>query len=190
MKKEGGSMSDLALTARGPLDGRVAAFAHVSVAPMPAASRLSLRARPDSVAALSKALGVELPVKPKSSASKGSRTAFWLGPDEWLVIDEPGKNLVAECAKAKVLHSATDVSERNTAIMVSGANAEATLSAGCPQNLTDKAFPVGAVSRTLIGKSEVIIHRTGAEAFRVECWRSFSDYVFAYLSEAGRDSVA
>ncbi len=183
-------MSDLALTARGPLDGRVAAYANVSLTPMPAASRLSLRARPDAVAALSKALGVDLPVKPKASAFKGSCTAFWLGPDEWLVIDEAGKNLVAECAKAKVLHSATDVSERNTAIMVSGLNSEATLSAGCPQNLTDKAFPVGAVSRTLIGKSEVIIHRAGAQSFRVECWRSFSDYVFTFLSEAGRDSIA
>ena len=183
-------MSNLALTSRGPLDGRVAAFANVSVTPMPAASRLSLRARPDAVAALSKALGVDLPVKPKTSASKGSRTAFWLGPDEWLIIDEPGKDLIADCAKAKVLHSATDISERNTAISVSGPNAEATLSAGCPQNLKLDTFPVGAVSRTLLGKSEVIIHRTGAQAFRVECWRSFSDYVFTFLSEAGRDSAA
>jgi sarcosine oxidase, subunit gamma len=190
MKKEGGSMPDLALTARGPLDGRVAAFAHVSITPLPAASRLSLRARPDAVAAMSRALGVDLPVKPKSSASKGSRTAFWLGPDEWLILDEAGNNLLGDCAKAKVLHSATDISERNTAIMVSGPNAEGTLSAGCPQNLSLGAFPVGAVSRTLLGKSEVIIHRRDAQSFRVECWRSFSDYVFTYLSEAGRDSVA
>lgn len=183
-------MPDLALTARGPLDGRVAAFTQVSVAPLPPASRLSLRARPDAVAALSKALGVALPVSPKTSASKGGRTACWLGPDEWLILDEAGKDIQGDCAKSKALHSAVDISERNTAILVSGPNAEATISAGCPQNLSLKAFPEGAVSRSLLGKSEVIVIRTGAQSFRVECWRSFSDYVFTYLSEAGRDSAA
>jgi sarcosine oxidase, subunit gamma len=188
MKKEAGSMSDL--KPRQPLDGRAAGSASVALAPAPAASRLSLRARPDAVAGLSKALGIDLPVKPKTSATKGTSTAFWLGPDEWLIVDQPGKNLVAECAKSKGLHSAVDISQRNTAVLVTGANAEGTLSAGCPQNLSEKAFPVGAVSRTILGKVEVIIHRTGAQAFRVECWRSFSDYVFTYLSDAARDSVA
>ena len=32
-----------------------------------------------------------LPPKPKTSASKAGRTALWLGPDEWLVIDEAGR---------------------------------------------------------------------------------------------------
>jgi sarcosine oxidase, subunit gamma len=182
-------MSDLALKSRQPLDGRVFAAASVAVTPAAPASRLSLRARADAVAALSKALGLDLPVTPKTSVTKGARTAFWLGPDEWLIVDDADKDLLAECAKAKVLHSAVDVSQRNTAVMVSGANAEATLSAGCPQNLSDGAFPVGAVSRTLLGKVEVIIYRVKPQVFRVECWRSFSDYVFTYLSDAARDSV-
>jgi sarcosine oxidase, subunit gamma len=189
-KKVDASMSSLALNSRQPLDGRMSAHGPVSVAALAPASRLSLRARTQSVSALSKALGLDLPTKPKTSTTKGTRTAFWLGPDEWLILDEPGKNLAAECAKAKVLHSAVDVSQRNTAILVSGVNAEGTISAGCPQNMAEGTFPVGAVSRTLIGKSEVIIHRVGPQAFRVECWRSFSDYVFTYLSDAARDSVA
>ncbi|TIT49939.1 MAG: sarcosine oxidase subunit gamma, partial [Mesorhizobium sp.] len=28
------------------------------------------------------------------------------------------------------------------------------------------------------------------DAFRVECWRSFSDYVFTFLSEAAGDATA
>ncbi len=181
-------MSDL--NPRQPLDGRVTAFSGAALTPAPAASRLSLRARADAVSALSKALGIDLPVKPKTSATKGARAAFWIGPDEWLILDEAGKDLVGECAKSKVLHSAVDVSQRNTAVMVTGANAEGTLSAGCPQNLSETAFPVGAVSRTLLGKVEVIIYRVKPQTFRVECWRSFSDYVFTYLSDAARDSVA
>ena len=183
-------MPDLAITSRQPLDGRAAGGANVSVKPAPDAARLSLRARPDAVAALSKALGIDLPSKPKTSATKGSRTAYWLGPDEWYVLDEAGKDLLAEASKAKGLFSPVDISQRNTAIMVSGPNAEATLSSVCPQNLSDSAFPVGAVSRTLIGKVEVIIHRTDKEAYRVECWRSFSDYVFTFLADSARDAVA
>ena len=171
-----------------PLAGRLAATAQVSVTSAEPAFRLSLRARPDAVAGLSKALGVLLPVKPKSSETKGTRTALWLGPDEWLVIDSV-KNPMDDAAKAKALHSAVDVSHRNTAIIVSGAAAEATLSAGCPQNLSLAAFPVGACSRTILGKSEIVILRTGPQAFRVECWRSFSDYVMTYLSEAARGAV-
>ena len=171
-----------------PLAGRMAATAQVSVTPAEPAFRMSLRARPDAVSAMSKALGVELPTKPKSSETKGARTALWLGPDEWLFIDA-SKNPVDDLAKVKALHSAVDISHRNTAITVSGAAAEATLSAGCPQNLSLKAFPVGACSRTVLGKVEIVILRTGPLAFRVECWRSFSDYVMTFLADAARGAV-
>jgi sarcosine oxidase, subunit gamma len=171
-----------------PLTGRMTATAQVSVTPAEPAYRMSLRARPDALSALSKALGVTLPVKPKSSESKGTRTALWLGPDEWLIIDS-AKNPMDDAAKAKVLHSSVDVSHRNTAIIVLGAAAEATISAGCPQNLSQAAFPVGACSRTIFGKVEIVVLRTGAQAFRVECWRSFSDYVMTFLTDAARGAV-
>jgi sarcosine oxidase, subunit gamma len=160
----------------------------VSVAVLPPAERVGLRAPAASVAAVSKALGVKLPQKPKSSASEGSRHALWLGPDEWLVIDEDG-NPLADLAEVKALHSAVDISHRNVGIAVTGAGVEATLSAGCPQDLTHAAFPVGACSRTLMGKVEIVLVRTAEDTFRVECWRSFSDYVFDFLDEAAKDAA-
>jgi sarcosine oxidase, subunit gamma len=171
-----------------PLTGRMAATALVSITPADPAFRLSLRARPDAVSAMSKALGVSLPVKPKLSETKGARTALWLGPDEWLVIDS-AKNPMNDVVKTKVLNSSVDVSHRNTAIVVSGAAAEATLSAGCPHNLSLKAFPIGACSRTILGKVEIVVLRMDAQTFRVECWRSFSDYVMTYLSGAAQGAV-
>jgi sarcosine oxidase subunit gamma len=128
-------------------------------------------------------------VKPKTSASKGGRSALWLGPDEWLVIDQTGDPL-ADCAGVRDLHSAVGVSHRNVGISVSGAGAEATLNAGCPQDLSLAAFPVGACSRSILGKVEIVLLRTGDDAFRVECWRSFSDYVWTFLTEAARDAGA
>lgn len=173
-----------------PLAGRTGGAAGVTLSPAKPANRLSLRANPAEVKALSKALGLNLPLAPKTSGGNASgRLALWLGPDEWLVIDESG-DPVADLAKVKALHSAVDVSHRNAAILVSGKGARATLQAGCPQNLGDQAFAVGAATRTVLGKIEVVIVRTGESDFRVECWRSFSDYAFTFLSEAAKDCLA
>lgn len=169
-----------------PLDGRLGETAGVSIVPAGPATRLSLRAPADSVSALSKALGVRLPEKPKTSEREGERAALWLGPDEWLVIDGTGGDLSAACARVSALHAAVDISHRNTAILVSGPEAEAVLSASCPQDLSPLVFPVGAVSRTVFGKTEIVLWRTERNAFRFEVWRSFADYAFMLLSDAAR----
>lgn len=184
------SQSSTGVDRRLALQGREATGEGVKIAPLPPAERVSLRAPAESVASLSRALGVTLPQKPKTSASKGGRMALWLGPDEWLVIDESGRDPLADCAKAKQLHSAVGISHRNVAIAVEGPAAAACINAGCPQDLSRVAFPVGACSRTVFGKAEIVLYRTAEDAFRIECWRSFSDYIFTYLSEAARDAAA
>ncbi|SIT56274.1 conserved hypothetical protein [Mesorhizobium prunaredense] len=175
---------------RPALIGQELSATGVALAVLPPAERISLRAPDASVAALSKALGVTLPRKPKTSAARAGRTALWLGPDEWLVIDEVGRDPLADCAEVTVLHSAVGISHRNVAISVTGPAAAATINSGCPQDLSLDAFPVGAASRTILGKVEIVLLRTASDAFRVECWRSFSDYVFLFLSEAARDAAA
>ncbi|PSH59028.1 sarcosine oxidase subunit gamma [Phyllobacterium brassicacearum] len=159
----------------------------VSVGLADNATRVSLRAKPDAIMALSKALGLDLPVKPKSTASRGARTALWIGPDEWLIIDSATSSLVDDLAKVKVLHSAVEVSHRNVGILVSGKGADAVINGGCPQDLSLKAFPVSAASRTVLGKIEIVLWRMDEDSFRVECWRSFSTYAYAFLQESARD---
>ena len=175
---------------RAALADRKVSAKDVTVTILPPAERISLRAPAASVAALSKALGVKLPQVPKSSASRAGRTALWLGPDEWLVIDEAGKDPLVDCAGVKALHSAVGISHRNVGIAVSGPAAAATVNSGCPQDLSLAAFPTCACSRTVLGKAEIVLWRTKEDEFRVECWRSFSDYVFAFLSDAARDAAA
>jgi len=180
--------SPAAAPRRPKLAGSELRLSSVAVAVLPPASRVSLRAPSASVPALSGALRVELPARPKSSASAAGRSALWLGPDEWLIIAGADDDLLADLAGVEALHSAVDVSHRNVAFAVSGAGAEATLGAGCPQDLAIGTFPVEACSRSVLGKVEVVLYRTAAEAFRVECWRSYADYVLAFLGEAARDA--
>jgi sarcosine oxidase subunit gamma len=42
----------------------------------------------------------------------------------------------------------------------------------------------------VLGKVEIVLYRKSGAEFRVECWRSFADYVFNFLSEAARDVAA
>jgi len=60
------------------------------------------------------------------------------------------------------------------------------LSAGCPLDLDERAFPVGMCTRTVLAKAEVVVWRTATETFRIEVARSFVTYVSEFLAEAGR----
>jgi len=173
----------------GPLDGRNFGATGATLTPAAPATRISLRAREDGLATAKKVLGFALPAKPKSSAAKGGIHCLWIGPDEWLVIDTEGSGLPEKFAgQGNTKLSAVDISHRNTAILLEGAKAVEVLNSGCPQDLSSAVFPVGACSRTILGKSEIILYRTGEQAFHVECWRSFSDYAWSFLVDAAKSA--
>jgi len=185
-------MADATTTAQreGPLGAELALMARdVQLSLLPPANRVSLRAPAESIHDLNVALSIGLPRRPKTSSSEHGLSALWLGPDEWLLISET-RDIAAELRPVQALHSAVDISHRNVAIAVAGERAAECLSGACPQNLNDDVFPVGACSRTVLGKIEIVLWRTGGHAFRVECWRSFSPYAFALLSSSARDAAA
>ncbi len=182
--------TDITISRTAPLAGRLVARPSVTIAPAPAAARLSLRAPESSRAALARALKVDLVPGPGQIRTVGTRMVLPLGPDEWLLIDEEGADLAAACRDVAALHSAVDISHRNVGILVSGPGAEAVLNAGCPRDVSLHAFPMGRGARTVLGKAEIVLLRLSAQSFRVECWRSFSPYVFDLLEDAARDPGA
>jgi sarcosine oxidase subunit gamma len=156
---------------------------------LPPAARFVLRGTPPVMAAAGAALGLNISDIACRSAIAGARAALWLGPDEQL--------LLAPVADAEVIarqlgeslgalpHSLVDVSHRQIALEVSGPQAQNILNAGCPLDLHLDSFPVGACTRTVLGKCDIVLWRTGAAAFHVEVWRSFADYASRFLAEAG-----
>jgi sarcosine oxidase subunit gamma len=171
----------------GPLDGRRLAFGHVALEPAPPADRFVLRMAGEFREKIAAALGFPLPDKPKTSVVKGGIAAMWLGPDEWLVVGEAPAGLPARMAAlGEEECSAVDISHRNCAILVSGSGAEDVIAGGCPQDVSLSVFAPGTCARTVLGKSEIVLFRTAADGFRVECWRSYSDYVWRFLADAAR----
>ena len=181
----------VALAALGPLDGRIAPMLEgFALAPAPDAARLILRAAPDDALRIAAAFGAAPSLEPMQVAQAGSRAALWLGPDEWLLlaVEEPAEPLIAplEAALSHVPYSLVDVSHRQIGLEVSGARAALALNAGCPLDLSEREFPVGMATRTLLGKCEIVLWRRGPARFHLEVWRSFADYGWDFLVEAAR----
>lgn len=136
--------------------------------------------------------GFDLSGPLNTSRSHGERISARLGPDEWLLIGpESEAAILTASASANLVgrvFSLVDVSHRNVAMTVSGPAACAVLNAGIALDLSETAFPAGSATRTLLGKAEVVLLRTGAPAtYRVECWRSFAPYVHALLTDVAQE---
>jgi sarcosine oxidase subunit gamma len=141
------------------------------------------------MAAAGAALGLKISDIACRAASCGGRAALWLGPDEQLLLApladrEHIAHQLSQSLSA-LPHSLVDVSHRQIALEVSGLRAQNVLNAGCPLDLHLDAFPVGACTRTVLGKCDIVLWRTGAATFHVEVWRSFADYASRFLAEAG-----
>jgi sarcosine oxidase, subunit gamma len=172
--KENGSMADL-----------VASVIHR----LPPVRRWSLRCRAGSVAAIGAALGLPLPEAMCRANGQDGRAALHLGPDEWLLRapddDAAWVASIAAAVQGKPF-SLVGIGDRQLGLMITGPSAEAILSAGCPLDLGEKAFPIGMCTRTIFAKAEVLLWRRD-EGFIVEYWRSFADYIEGLLDQAEND---
>jgi len=164
----------------------------------PPLQRWSVRTRPSDRAALETLFGLALPTEPLRSFHSETGSALWLGPDEWLVLmppDAPASFPVRHAAHDPASLppcSIVDITHRNSGLHLSGAWAQTVLGAGCPLDLSDRAFPVGTCTRTLFGKAEIVLWRIpGANnPYHLECWRSFLPYLWDRLKSATAEYTA
>jgi sarcosine oxidase, subunit gamma len=158
---------------------------------LPPASRLTLRGKAPVMAAAGESLGLRISEVACRSTANSERAALWLGPDEQLILAAVGDGEAISTqlrdALSALPHSVVDMSHRQLALEVSGATAQTLLNAGCPLDLHFSAFPVGMCTRTILGKADIVLWRTGPDSFHVEVWRSFADYVARFLTEAARE---
>jgi sarcosine oxidase subunit gamma len=165
--------------------------------PLPPAARFVLYAEAEARALAAGVWGVPLSADPLRALVQGTRASLWLGPDEYLLIasgvgdaePDAASGLAAqlEAALGAVPHALVDVSHRQLAIEIRGPHAEAILNGACPLDLDIAEFPIGMCTRTVFAKADIILWRTEAHSFHVECWRSFADYVTGLLSVIARD---
>jgi sarcosine oxidase, subunit gamma len=164
----------------------------LSVTPMGAAARFSLRLPHNQAEKLVKAGGMQLDMPINTCKVAGERMSARLGPDEWLLIgpEADNVNFGREVAGglAGSFFSLVDIGHRNVAIQIDGPHAADIINGGCALDLDDAYLPGGTATRTLFGKAEIVLIRPNAErTYRVECWRSFAPYVYGLLKDVARE---
>ena len=175
-----GMLDDLAATAR--------SVPAAALTRLPETAAFVFRGCGSAVERMGAAFGVAMPRDACRFAADAGRTAFWLGPDEWLLDagNEAPETFFAAAQRelGALAHSLVDVSHRSMRIAITGSHSAYVLNHGCPLDLSLKAFPVGMCTRTIFGKATIMLWRPEESAFRLDVWRSFAPYVWQLLDEA------
>ena len=182
-----------------PLHGmNIGTVATIAIRELPGLHTIDLRAEPGSSthAAVIKALGIDLPVKPGQtsamSISGGDEAhAFCLAPDWWLIVGFPEvEQMLAPLRLNNDYHlSAVDVSGQRTTIELEGPNVREVLAHLWEQDLREKSFPVGSVSQGLMAKAPVIIFHIALFRYRVMVRSSFALHLWKALVDAAEEWV-
>ncbi len=130
-----------------------------------------------------------LPVNANTVQSAADVTVLWLGPDEWLILTEPGQEgaVMAQLREALTgLHAAvTDVTGNRALLRLSGPSARETLQKGCTLDLHPRGFRPGQCAQTVLARAGIILHqRDDAPTYDILPRRSFAEYVWLWLSDA------
>jgi sarcosine oxidase subunit gamma len=143
-------------------------------------------------AAVRRTLGLDLPTVPNTVTSAVAVSALWLGPDEWLVVGQPGaeEGITARLHEALVgLHSSVvDVTANRAVLEISGGRSRHLLMKGCSIDLHPRVFSPGRCAQTNFSRTIVILQQTDATpTWRLFVRSSFAVYLATWLIDAMAD---
>ena len=165
-----------------------------TLAEIPFVEMLNVRGNPGDARftqAVLAATGLALPTQPNTASMGHQRQLLWLGPDEWLLKLRDGQGDPMESALRAALQgqhcSLVQVGSGNTTLTVRGPAAADLLSRGCPLDLHPRVFAAGALAQTHIAKAgATVLCVQAGTSFELTVRRSFADYLFRWLCEAGQ----
>jgi sarcosine oxidase subunit gamma len=124
--------------------------------------------------------------EPNTATTWNGRDVLWLGPDEWLVVGEPGTEDVIDGELQDALagrhHSVVDVgANRSVFDLTDGLDL---LSGGCGLDLDPSRWRPGVCAQTLFASAQVILHQVDERTTRVFARPSFAGYFIDRLGVA------
>ncbi|AJY48929.1 sarcosine oxidase subunit gamma [Halomonas sp. KO116] len=138
-------------------------------------------------------LGFGLPGRPNclTRDESGERSIQWLSPDEWLLIVPGGEEFTLEAKLREALGNAhyaiVNVSGGQTLIELEGEMARELLMKSTPYDVHLEAFPVGKGVTTVFAKANLILRRPTEECWELVLRRSFADYCYRWILDAGSE---
>lgn len=156
--------------------------------------KIDLRGDPGDRAfmgAVGRTLDLLLPTEPCQSTVQGDIAVLWIGPDQWLITCPKDKvpDIAEKLGEATRSTAAaiTDVSAAQVVFRIAGPDVLNVLAKGCPLDLHPRAVKPGYVAGSVLAKITVLFHLYEADAVDLYLRRSFADYLWSWLEEAGMD---
>ena len=145
-----------------------------------------------------KVLQAVLPTIPNSFTSNGKIKVLWLGPNEWLVVNENANNnndLISklENIDSQKESSITDVSENRTIIRIRGAKLYTLLSKFLVLDLEKNLANKSSVAQTLFIKVPIILvcnnNGSNKNNYEIDLYtnRSHANYVYHLLVDGTKN---
>ena len=131
-------------------------------------------------------LGVPLP-GPCTFTSGNGVDVLWMGPDEYLVLAEPGRQAELEASLSRESDAVVDVSAQRNVVRLTGAHAADVLAHGCSIDL--EVSPPGTCVQTLLARTGIVL-MVREDGFTILVRQSFSDYFKAWLADASLEYVS
>ena len=131
-------------------------------------------------------LGVPLP-DPCTFTSGHGVDVLWMGPDEYLVLAEPGRQAELEAALSGACDAVVDVSAQRNVYRLTGSHAADVLAHGCSIDL--EVAPPGTCVQTLLARTGIVL-MVREDGFTILVRQSFSDYFTAWLADASWEYVS
>ncbi len=153
-------------------------------------SVVRLRVLPRGVDAASEAL--ELPQQ-ALRWTFGDPAAYWLGPDQWLLISDSQapQDIInhIDSTLSGQLYGATDMSSSNVCFSLSGPAARTILAMGCGIDMHMDAFKTGHCVQTLFANVLLFIVAVEDKAFDLYIDRSHARYLSNWFINSGEDPI-
>ena len=170
--------------------GRADGPAGLVLAPIESATFATLQAAPGDTTALDDAIaagfGQRLP-PPRRMSQGPDLDLVWSGPDGWLAVGGSAA-MPARLAAAAGEHGTVVPAPGSRALLrIGGARARDTLAKGCPIDLHDDVFPMGAAATTVIAHMGVQVWRPSADEFRLAVSRSYAGSLWSWLRASGAE---
>jgi sarcosine oxidase subunit gamma len=151
---------------------------------------IDLRGNPSDasfLAAAEAALGVALPLAPRTSASQGGIAVFWLSIDQWLVtVPRPGTGTLVGTLSERLagMHaSLVDMSDARAILRLEGEGAREVLMKGAAVDLTRPESRPGMVRRLRFAEIAALVHivAENPDVLDLYVFRSYADFAWEWL---------
>jgi len=168
----------------------------IKIQELPFVDKINLRLDPNNnnyMSICSKILGAILPTKPNTYVQNEKVKIIWLGPDEWMVINDQENKLFIKLKNelGDLDASVTDVSENRTIIRLSGKKIMTLLSKFLVLDLEKNLGTQSSCAQTLFIKVPVLLLRINNNnqlpVIDIFTNRSQANYVFNLLVDGRKN---